>query len=83
MQLLKGKEAAEAIKQQLTSQIQVLKERKLRLPHLVAVLIGNNGASETYVASKIKNCGEIGFESSLIRYDENIAESELLNKIFP
>ena len=82
MQLLKGKEAAEAIKQQLTSQIQVLKEKKLRLPHLVAVLIGNNGASETYVASKIKNCGEIGFESSLIRYDENIAESELLNKIF-
>lgn len=81
MQLLKGKEAAEAIKQLLTFQIQVLNKKKLRLPHLVAVLIGNNGASETYVASKIKNCGEIGFESSLIRYDENITETELLNKI--
>jgi methylenetetrahydrofolate dehydrogenase (NADP+)/methenyltetrahydrofolate cyclohydrolase len=81
MQLLKGKEAAEAIKQLLTFQIQVLNKKKLRLPHLVAVLIGNNGASETYVASKIKNCGEIGFESSLIRYDENITETELLKKI--
>jgi methylenetetrahydrofolate dehydrogenase (NADP+)/methenyltetrahydrofolate cyclohydrolase len=51
------------------------------LPHLVAILIGNNGASETYVASKIKNCQEIGFESSLIRYDENITENKLLEKI--
>lgn len=82
MQLLKGKEAADAIKQQLTSQIQILKENKLRLPHLVAVLVGNNGASETYVASKIKNCQEIDFQSSLIRYEENITEGELLNKIF-
>jgi methylenetetrahydrofolate dehydrogenase (NADP+)/methenyltetrahydrofolate cyclohydrolase len=81
MQLLKGKDASDAIKQQLTSQIQVLKKKAFRLPHLVAILIGNNGASETYVASKIKNCQEIGFESSLIRYDENITENKLLEKI--
>jgi methylenetetrahydrofolate dehydrogenase (NADP+)/methenyltetrahydrofolate cyclohydrolase len=81
MQLLKGKEAAEAIKQQLTSQIQILKKKNFRIPHLVAILVGNNGASETYVASKIKNCEEIGFQSSLIRYDESITETELLQKI--
>lgn len=81
MQLLSGKEASESVKQQLSGQIQVLKQKRLRTPHLTAILIGNNGASETYVASKIKNCQEIGFESSLIRYDENITETELLKKI--
>ena len=55
--------------------------KNLRAPHLAAILIGNNGASETYVASKIKNCAEIGFQSSLIRFDENVTEEELLNKI--
>ena len=81
MQLLKGKDAAEAIKQQLTSQIQILKEKKFRLPHLVAILIGNNGASETYVASKIKNCEEIGFQSSLIRFETSVTEEVLLQKL--
>lgn len=81
MQLLSGKEASESVKQQLSGQIQVLKQKRLRTPHLTAILIGNNGASETYVASKIKNCQEIGFGSSLIRYDENITETELLKKI--
>ena len=81
MQLLSGKEASENIKAQLSEKIQYLKERNLHLPHLVAVLIGNNGASETYVASKIKNCKEIGFQSSLIRFDETVSEQELLQKI--
>ncbi len=81
MQLLSGKEASESVKQQLSEQIQVLKQKGLRTPHLTAILIGNNGASETYVASKIKNCQEIGFGSSLIRYDENITEKALLKKI--
>ncbi|HVX24733.1 MAG TPA: tetrahydrofolate dehydrogenase/cyclohydrolase catalytic domain-containing protein [Parafilimonas sp.] len=81
MQLLSGKEASESVKQQLSGEIQVLKQKGLRTPHLAAILIGNNGASETYVASKIKNCQETGFGSSLIRYDENITETELLKKI--
>ena len=81
MQLLSGKEASENIKSQLSNKIQHLKKRNFRLPHLVAVLIGNNGASETYIASKIKNCEEIGFQSSLIRFDETVSEPELLKKI--
>jgi methylenetetrahydrofolate dehydrogenase (NADP+) / methenyltetrahydrofolate cyclohydrolase len=81
MQLLSGKEASENIKIQLSNKIKYLKKRNVRLPHLVAILIGNNGASETYVASKIKNCEEIGFQSSLIRFDETISEIDLLRKI--
>ncbi len=81
MELLKGKEASEAIKKQLLSQTQTLKQKKLRLPHLAAILVGNNGASETYVASKVKNCEEIGLTSSLIRFDEKLSESQLLNKV--
>lgn len=81
MELLKGKEASEAIKKQLLSQTQTLKQKKLRLPHLAAILVGNNGASETYVASKVKNCEEIGLTSSLIRFDEKVSESQLLNKV--
>jgi len=81
MQLLSGKEALEGIKVQLSNKIQYLKKRRLHLPHLTAVLVGNNGASETYVASKIKNCEEIGFQSSLIRFNETVSEPELLQKI--
>ncbi len=61
MHQLNGKEAADSIKQRLSHQTSLLLKKNLRLPHLAAVLIGNNGASETYVASKIKNCAEIGF----------------------
>ncbi len=80
MQLL-GKEVSEKIKHQLSVKVQTLKNKKYRSPHLSAILIGNNGASETYVASKIKNCEEIGIKSSLIRYDNNVSENELLSKI--
>lgn len=81
MQLLSGKEASENTKNQLAANIMVLKQKGFRVPQLVAILIGNNGASETYVASKIKNCQEIGFQSSLIRFDENVPETDLLKKI--
>ena len=52
-----------------------------RPPHLAAILLGNNGASETYVASKVKNCAEIGFHSTLIRLEDTVSENELLNQI--
>lgn len=81
MQLLNGKDASEKIKQDLKSAIQSLTKKKFRVPHLVAILIGNNGASETYVASKIKNCKEIGFSSSLIRFSNELTENELLHKL--
>ncbi|MFN7015486.1 MAG: bifunctional 5,10-methylenetetrahydrofolate dehydrogenase/5,10-methenyltetrahydrofolate cyclohydrolase, partial [Bacteroidia bacterium] len=53
----------------------------LKVPHLAAVLVGNDGASETYVGAKVKTCNEVGFESSLLRFDTNISEEELLNEI--
>lgn len=81
MQVLSGKEASAKIIHNLLFRTQRLHEKQLRSPHLVAMLIGNNGASETYVASKIKTCAEIGFRSSLFRFNETVSEKELLNKI--
>ena len=81
MLLLEGKLAAEKIKTNLSQQVSVLKKKELRPPHLAAVLVGHNGASETYVASKIKNCAEIGFMSSLVRFEETISQQDLVAKI--
>lgn len=81
MQLLDGKLASQAIKGDLKKKVEKLKKYGGKLPHLAAVLVGNNGASETYVASKVKNCKEIGFASTLFRLDENITEEELLEVI--
>jgi methylenetetrahydrofolate dehydrogenase (NADP+)/methenyltetrahydrofolate cyclohydrolase len=81
MEILNGKIVSQHIKDELKSIVDNLILEGKRAPHLAAILIGNNGASETYVASKIKNCEEIGFKSSLIRLDDNIAEQELINAI--
>jgi len=78
MQLLNGKDAAEKTKSVLAIQVSILKRKDLRSPHLAAILVGNNGASETYVASKIKSCAEIGFQSSLLRFNADVSEAELL-----
>ena len=81
MQLLDGKVASSAIKEDLKRKIQELISQGKRLPHLAAILVGKDPASETYVNSKVKNCNEVGIVSSLFRYDESIEESELLEKI--
>ena len=81
MLVLDGKIASAAVKASLLQQTQALKAAGKRTPHLAAILVGNNGASETYVASKVKNCDETGFGSSLIRFGEDVTESELLAKI--
>jgi methylenetetrahydrofolate dehydrogenase (NADP+)/methenyltetrahydrofolate cyclohydrolase len=81
MLILDGKIAAAAVKATLLEQTQVLKAAGKRTPHLAAILIGNNGASETYVASKVKNCEETGFGSSLYRFDADVEEAVLLAKI--
>jgi methylenetetrahydrofolate dehydrogenase (NADP+)/methenyltetrahydrofolate cyclohydrolase len=81
MNLLEGRIAANNINQRLTNQVSFLLNNQLRPPHLAAVLIGNNGASETYVASKIKNCNEIGFQSTLLRFEEDISEDILKETI--
>jgi len=81
MLILDGKIASAAIKESLTKDVERLINDGKRSPHLAAILIGNNGASETYVASKVKQCGEIGFQSSLIRFNDDISEDILLHKI--
>ena len=81
MLILDGKIASAAIKESLTKDVERLINDGKRPPHLAAILIGNNGASETYVASKVKQCGEIGFQSSLIRFNDDISEDILLHKI--
>jgi methylenetetrahydrofolate dehydrogenase (NADP+)/methenyltetrahydrofolate cyclohydrolase len=81
MILLDGKIASRAIKDKLLAATGQIKASGKRAPHLAAILVGSNGASETYVASKVKNCEETGFESTLIRLEEQVTESELLHQI--
>jgi methylenetetrahydrofolate dehydrogenase (NADP+)/methenyltetrahydrofolate cyclohydrolase len=81
MQLLDGKFASEKIKQEIAAEAAAFLADSGRKPHLIAILVGNDGGSETYVASKMKNCEKVGFQSSLIRYDETVTEAELLRKI--
>lgn len=81
MQLLDGKVVSAAIIQQLKSKVDDRKQKGLKTPHLAAILVGSNGASETYVASKVRHCEQIGFDSTLIRLDDNISEETLLQEI--
>ncbi|MEO6837217.1 MAG: tetrahydrofolate dehydrogenase/cyclohydrolase catalytic domain-containing protein, partial [Ginsengibacter sp.] len=81
MQLLDGKVASLAIKEDIKNKISDLASEGKKLPHLAAVLVGNDPASETYVASKVKNCKEVGINSSLFRYESSISEEMLLEKI--
>ena len=81
MILMDGKIASRAIKEKLLAATGQIKASGKRAPHLAAILVGTNGASETYVASKVKNCDETGFESTLIRLEEQVTESELLHQI--
>ncbi|MBY0481407.1 MAG: bifunctional 5,10-methylene-tetrahydrofolate dehydrogenase/5,10-methylene-tetrahydrofolate cyclohydrolase [Chitinophagaceae bacterium] len=81
MLVLDGKIVSAAVKENLKVETQKLILKGHRAPHLAAILVGTNGASETYVASKVKNCEEIGFISTLVRFDENIDENTVLAKI--
>jgi len=81
MQLLDGKKTAKEIKLELKDAVQKRKESGRKIPHLAAVLVGNDGGSMTYVAAKVKACEEIGFESTLIRYDSSVPEDILLEKV--
>lgn len=81
MQLLDGKKASQAIKDELKITVAQRVVEGKKIPHLAAILVGNNGASETYVAAKVKACEETGFKSTLIRLDDTISENKLLEKI--
>jgi methylenetetrahydrofolate dehydrogenase (NADP+) / methenyltetrahydrofolate cyclohydrolase len=81
MQILDGQLVSQAIKDELKLAVAQLKNEGLKTPHLAAILVGSNGASETYVGAKVKTCEEIGFKSSLIRLEEDISEYKLLAAI--
>jgi methylenetetrahydrofolate dehydrogenase (NADP+) / methenyltetrahydrofolate cyclohydrolase len=81
MKILDGKKAAQAIKDDLKIDVAQLAAEGKKIPHLAAILVGSNGASETYVGAKVKACEEVGFKSTLIRFDNTISEIKLLDKI--
>jgi methylenetetrahydrofolate dehydrogenase (NADP+)/methenyltetrahydrofolate cyclohydrolase len=81
MQILDGKKVSQAVKDQLKIDVAQLFTEGKKVPHLAAILVGNDGASETYVASKVKSCEEVGFKSTLIRFEADISEHLLLEKI--
>ncbi len=81
MQILDGRSTSEMIRKELSEAVQERKKNGKKIPHLAAVLVGNDGGSMTYVGAKVKACDQIGFESTLIRYDESVPEEILLAKI--
>jgi methylenetetrahydrofolate dehydrogenase (NADP+) / methenyltetrahydrofolate cyclohydrolase len=81
MQILDGKKAAQALRDELKIDVAQLAIEGKKVPHLAAILVGNNGASETYVAAKVKACEEVGFKSTLIRMEEDTSENLLLEQI--
>lgn len=81
MQILDGQLVSGATKDELKLKVAQLVTEGKKIPHLAAVLVGSNGASETYVGAKVKACGEIGFKSTLIRLEEDISENKLLSVI--
>ena len=81
MNLIDGKKIATEIKQEIAAEVAVIIKSGGKQPHLAAILVGHDGGSETYVAFKIKDCEEVGFKSSLIRYEEDVTEEELLGKV--
>ncbi|MBN2166857.1 MAG: bifunctional methylenetetrahydrofolate dehydrogenase/methenyltetrahydrofolate cyclohydrolase FolD [Marinilabiliaceae bacterium] len=81
MQLIDGKLVSKEVRKSIAEEVTKIIAKGERAPHLAAVLVGHDGGSETYVANKIKACEEVGFTSTLIRYEDNVTEEELLNKV--
>lgn len=82
MILLDGKKTAEAIKIQIAQEVKAIIEKGERAPHLVAIIVGENGASKTYIASKEKACSEVGFKSTILRLPAETTQQELLSHIY-
>ncbi|OWK98156.1 bifunctional 5,10-methylene-tetrahydrofolate dehydrogenase/5,10-methylene-tetrahydrofolate cyclohydrolase [Kaistella haifensis DSM 19056] len=80
-QILDGLKVSKEIKQEIRADVEKIVANKRRPPHLVAILVGSNGASIAYVNNKIKDCKEVGFKSSLVKFPSTVSESELLEKI--
>ena len=81
MEILDGKKLSEQIKEEIKKAVSFRKENQKKIPHLAAVIVGNDGASLTYVGSKVRSCEQVGFKSTLIRLESNITEEALLSKL--
>lgn len=81
MEIIDGKRISDEIKAEIAEEVSKLKEEGKKIPHLAAVLVGHDGGSETYVASKVKACELVGFKSTLIRFEDNVSEQELLDAV--
>lgn len=81
MQLIDGKATSAEIKKEIAKEVEQIKASGGKTPHLAAILVGHDGGSETYVANKVKSCKEVGFESTLIRFENDVTEEELLRSV--
>jgi methylenetetrahydrofolate dehydrogenase (NADP+)/methenyltetrahydrofolate cyclohydrolase len=80
-QIIDGKHIADVIKSEIAAEVALRRESGKKIPHLAAILVGHDGGSETYVAHKVKSCEQVGFKSTLIRFEEEVTEEELLGKV--
>lgn len=81
MNIIDGKKVSEEIKQEISLEVKEIAARGEKIPHLAAILVGNDGGSVTYVSHKVKDCEQVGFKSTLIHYEETISEQELIDKV--
>jgi len=81
MQLIDGKQTSQEVKDEIKAEVELIKSKGGKIPHLAAILVGEDGASKTYVGSKVKSCEYVGFESTLYKMDESTSEEKLLAKI--
>src|SRR6266496_980550 len=79
--IIDGKKVSEEIQNEIAEEVKQLKAAGKKIPHLAAILVGEDPASKTYVGSKVKTCEKVGFKSTLIKFDSTVSEKELLNKI--
>lgn len=81
MELIDGKKVANQIKQEIAAEVEQIKKEGGKIPHLAAIIVGHDGASETYVGHKEKACNQVGFNSTVLRFEDDIAEDALLRKV--
>lgn len=81
MQLIDGKKISDDIKREISEQVTAMLDKGMKRPHLAAILVGHDGGSETYVAHKVKACEQCGFKSTLIRFEDDVTELQLLDTI--
>lgn len=80
-QIIDGKKVALQIQEQIAEQVREIEQKGEKIPHLAAILVGNDGGSQTYVANKVQACQRVGFKSTLLRFDENVSEKKLLDTV--